>query len=91
MGVAGYACGEHHLECNIEKMATAIKQDMPPKGGYPGITYTKNVPKRGPSGLVIMLGGVAAMAVGFYGIKHTNKKRRYFNTIIITHIQLVTF
>ena len=58
-------------------MATALKQDMPPKGGYPGITYAKNLPKRGPSGLVIMLGGVAAMAVGFYGIKRTNKKRRY--------------
>ncbi len=57
-------------------MATAIKQDMPPKGGYPGITYAKNIPKKGPSGLVIMLGGVATMAIGFYGIKLTNKKRR---------------
>ena len=58
-------------------MATTMhKQDMPPKGGYPGITYAKNVPKRGPSGIVIMLGGVAAMAVGFYGLKVTNKERR---------------
>lgn len=57
-------------------MAGLVKQEMPPKGGYSDIAYAKNISKRGPSGLVIMLGGVAAMAIGFYGIKLTNKKRR---------------
>ncbi len=63
-------------------MAALIKQDMPPKGGYKDIVYAKNVPKRGPPGLVIMLGGVAAMAIGFYGLKQTNKKRRYLSLTV---------
>lgn len=60
-------------------MATAdapYKQDLPPKGGYPKIQYARNLPKRGPSGLVIMLGGVAVMAVGLYVVGRTNKERR---------------
>ena len=51
-------------------------QDMAPKGGYPGIRIERNLPKRGPSGLAIMLGGVATMAFGFYMIGRTNKQRR---------------
>ena len=58
-------------------MATAWKQDLPPKGGYPEITYARNLPKRGPSGLMIMLGGVAVMALGFVGVGITNRQRRY--------------
>lgn len=70
-------------------MAAALKQDMPPKGGYPGIVYTKNIPKGGPSGLVIMLGGVAAMAIGFYGMKQTNKKRR--SKFDCVHVHIIIF
>lgn len=58
-------------------MAAAYKQDMAPKGGYPEIKIARNLPKRGPSGLVTMLGGVAVMAIGFYGVYRTNKQRRY--------------
>jgi len=54
----------------------SYKQDMPPKGGYAKFRYSRNVPRRGPSGTAIMLGGVAVMAAGFYVIKRTNEERR---------------
>lgn len=57
-------------------MAESFKQDLPPKGGYPEIRYARNLPKRGPSGFMIMLGGVAVMALGFVGVGLTNKERR---------------
>lgn len=47
-------------------MAAAYKQDLPPAGGYPKIHIARNLPKRGPSGLVMMLGGVAVMTAGLY-------------------------
>ena len=52
------------------------QQDLAPKGGYPEIKWARNLPKRGPSGLVIMLGGIATMAVGFYFVAKTNRERR---------------
>ena len=55
----------------------SYKQDMAPKGGYPKIEYARNLPKRGPSGLVIMLGGLAVMAGGFVVIGRTNRQRRW--------------
>ena len=57
-------------------MASTYKQDMAPKGGYPEIKIARNLPKRGPSGLVTMLGGVAVMSFGFYMIAKTNRQRR---------------
>lgn len=53
------------------------KQDMPPKGGYEPFRFSRHLPNRGPSGTVIMLGGVAVMWVGFYLIKKTNEERRW--------------
>ena len=52
------------------------RQDMPPKGGYEPFRFSRHLPNRGPNGTVIMLGGVAVMAVGFYAIKKTNEERR---------------
>lgn len=57
-------------------MAATYKQDMAPKGGYPEIKIARNLPKRGPSGFVTMLGGVSVMCLGFYAIYRTNKQRR---------------
>lgn len=65
-------------------MAAAYKQDMAPKGGYPEIKIARNLPRRGPSGLVTMLGGVAVMAVGFYGLSRTNRQRRYYERVMIS-------
>lgn len=52
------------------------RQDMPPKGGYEAFRFSRHLPKRGPNGTVIMLGGVAVMGFGFYVIKKTNEERR---------------
>ena len=52
------------------------RQDMPPKGGYEPFRFARHLPNRGPRGSVIMVGGVAAMALGFYIIKKTNEERR---------------
>ena len=62
-------------------MDSAFKQDLAPKGGYPKIEYARNLPRRGPSGLVIMLGGVATMVFGFYMISRTNRQRRLLSQI----------
>ena len=58
-------------------MATTFKQDMPPKGGYPTINYTRIVPKQRFSGLTVILGGIAAMTFGFAVIAKTNRAKRY--------------
>ena len=52
------------------------RQDMPPKGGYEPFRFSRHLPNRGPSGSVIMLGGIAVMGLGFYVIKRTNEERR---------------
>lgn len=52
------------------------RQDMPPKGGYQTFRFSRHLPNRGPSGTIIMLGGAAVMAFGFYVIKKTNEERR---------------
>lgn len=57
-------------------MATAFKQDMPPKGGYPGINYTRLIPRQRFSGLSVILGGIAVMVVGFIGVAHTNRENK---------------
>ena len=63
---------------DISKMASSlVKQELPPKGGYPPIEYARNLPKRGPSGLVIFIGGAAVMAFGFYHVIMGNRRRWY--------------
>ncbi|ORX55640.1 GRIM-19 protein [Hesseltinella vesiculosa] len=41
-------------------------QDLPPAQGYPEVKYRRYLPKRGPSGLVILAGITAVSALGFY-------------------------
>jgi len=67
----------HATGLTVQKMAEIpYQQDLAPKGGYPEIKWARNLPKRGPSGLMIMLGGIATMAVGFFFVAKTNKERR---------------
>ena len=54
-----------------------VKQEMPPKGGYPPIEYARNIPKRGPSGVALFIGGAAVMAFGFYKVIMGNRQRWY--------------
>lgn len=83
---------------DISKMASSlVKQELPPKGGYPPIEYARNLPKRGPSGLVIFIGGAAVMAFGFYHVIMGNRRRWYVgssdNTVgkICIHIKYIGF
>jgi NADH dehydrogenase (ubiquinone) 1 alpha subcomplex subunit 13 len=49
---------------------------MPPAGGYEAIKYKRNLPIRGPGGLVVF-GTVAAIcAYGFYRVGQGNLERR---------------
>ncbi|XP_015759263.1 PREDICTED: NADH dehydrogenase [ubiquinone] 1 alpha subcomplex subunit 13-like [Acropora digitifera] len=49
--------------------SSVVKQELPPKGGYPPIEYARNLPKRGPSGMMMFIGGAAVMAFGFLCLK----------------------
>ena len=53
------------------------KQDLPPPGGYASYVYKSQVKPRGPSGVAIMGGGLAVMAIGFYFVAKGNQNRRY--------------
>ncbi|KAG1055606.1 hypothetical protein G6F43_002442 [Rhizopus delemar] len=59
-------------------MATPT-QDMPPQGGFPEVRYRRYLPKRGPSGLVILSGIAAISAYGFYKVAEGNLERRELN------------
>lgn len=83
---------------DISKMASSlVKQELPPKGGYPPIEYARNLPKRGPSGLVIFIGGAAVMAFGFYHVIMGNRRRWYVSSSdnavgkICIHIKYIGF
>lgn len=50
---------------------------MPPAGGFPEIKYKRNLPFRGPSGVVILGGVTAVCAYGFYRVGLGNLEKRY--------------
>ena len=52
-------------------------RDMPPAGGFEAIKYKRNLPLRGPSGLVILGGVTAVCAYGFYRLGKGNLEKRY--------------
>lgn len=39
---------------------------MPPKGGYESVRYKRNLPMRGPSGIMIFAGCFAVCSFGFW-------------------------
>ncbi|KAF9651068.1 hypothetical protein BDM02DRAFT_3091952 [Thelephora ganbajun] len=49
---------------------------MPPAGGFENVKYKRNLPFRGPSGLVILGGVTAICAYGFYRIGLGNLEKR---------------
>ncbi|KAI0692268.1 GRIM-19 [Cytidiella melzeri] len=49
---------------------------MPPAGGFPEIKYKRNLPFRGPSGVVILGGVTAVCAYGFYRLGLGNLEKR---------------
>jgi NADH dehydrogenase (ubiquinone) 1 alpha subcomplex subunit 13 len=52
-------------------MATPQLQDLPRPGGFPTVQYKRNLPRRGPSGLVLLTGVTAISAVGTYWLGQT--------------------
>lgn len=56
------------------KMAE-LNQELPRKGGYAAIEFSRGVPKRGPSGWLMILGGGFVMSVGFAMVIRGNRQR----------------
>ena len=54
-----------------------FRQESAPKGGYPGIQFKRNLPNRGPSSVMIVLGGLAIIGVGFCVVNNTRRDDRY--------------
>ena len=54
---------------------------MPPPGGFEAIKYKRNLPLRGPSGLVILGGVMAVCAYGFYRVGKGNLEKRYVESL----------
>ena len=55
-----------------------MSQDLPPAGGFPNpVRYARNLPRRGPSGAVILAVGATAMGYGFMQIGKLNDEKRW--------------
>jgi hypothetical protein len=50
---------------------------MPPAGGFDAVRYKRNLPFRGPGGLVILGGVTAVCAYGFYRLGKGNLEKRW--------------
>ena len=59
----------------------ALCRDMPPPGGFEPVKYKRNLPLRGPSGLVILGGVTAVCAYGFYRLGKGNLEKRYVESL----------
>lgn len=69
----GFLQGHSPLFTHIMSAPT---QDMPPSGGYSQVRYRRYLPKRGPSGAVIIAGVTAFCTFGFYRVAQGNLERR---------------
>ena len=49
---------------------------MPPAGGFEAVKYKRNLPLRGPGGLVVLGGVTAICAYGFYRLGQGNREKR---------------
>ncbi|KAI9025031.1 GRIM-19 [Phycomyces nitens] len=57
-------------------MSARGAQDLPPAEGYSEVRYRRYLPKRGPSGLVILASIAAVSTFGFYKLAVGNLERR---------------
>ncbi|WVQ84511.1 hypothetical protein IAT38_006665 [Cryptococcus sp. DSM 104549] len=57
-------------------MSHGFRQDMPPAGGYEPVKYKRNLPARGPSGLVLFAGMALICGIGWYRVGQGNAEKR---------------
>eukprot|EP00835_Amoeboradix_gromovi_P000280 NODE_9_length_47730_cov_0.323718.p31 type:complete len:119 gc:universal NODE_9_length_47730_cov_0.323718:33627-33271(-) len=57
-----------------------MKQDLPPKSGFGAIKYERNLPPKGPSSVILLLGVGGIMGYGWYhflkGFKEKEELKR---------------
>lgn len=51
-------------------------RDLPPQGGYAPIRYKRNLPSKGPGGLVVFGGIIAICSFGFWKVGQSNLEQR---------------
>jgi len=57
-------------------MSVPYRQDMPPPGGFEAIKYKRNLPLKGPSGLVMFLGVMGITSFGMYRVLQGRAEQR---------------
>lgn len=62
---------------DIHLMSFSFDRDMPPAGGFDAVKYKRNLPFRGPGGLVILGSVTAICTYGFYQLGKGNLEKRY--------------
>ena len=55
------------------------RQDLPPKGGYPGISWQRNLPKRGYSGMTLFVAATGIITGGFVVLIRHIRRQRFEN------------
>lgn len=73
---SAYATLSSRHICGSGTSLTVVDRDMPPAGGFENVKYKRNLPFRGPSGLVILGGVTAVCAYGFYRVGLGNLEKR---------------
>lgn len=68
---------QQHLRGKGRGLTVVFDRDMPPAGGFANVKYKRNLPFRGPSGLVILGGVTAICAYGFYRVGLGNLEKRW--------------
>jgi hypothetical protein len=66
-----------HQDIQLIPVHCFLCRDMPPVGGFDAVKYKRNLPFRGPGGLVILGGVTAVCAYGFYQLGRGNLEKRY--------------
>mmetsp|Transcript_27902 Transcript_27902/g.66108 ORF Transcript_27902/g.66108 Transcript_27902/m.66108 type:complete len:98 (-) Transcript_27902:232-525(-) len=61
---------------NWERRHIPVRQDGPPKGGYPTLKVARNLPPRGPSPMTWVAGLAACTLVGFWQVGRVNRDRK---------------
>ncbi|CAG8600846.1 10392_t:CDS:2, partial [Acaulospora colombiana] len=81
---------EREEQSNRIYLACILESDLPPAGGFETLKYKRNLPYRGPSGLVLLLGTMAFCGFGFYRYGQGANERSLYTHITPQHYVLRT-